>query len=114
MAATKNKHLKIVTFLRIGVRNLSSIGKKKKKNYHVCICSFTLSHNNTVFKRAVIMISILLLRKLRGHNLFKITQQINGLKLEPERRPLVLFSSLFSTPNCLNSRFILFCEEKER
>lgn len=44
VAATKNKHLKIVTFLRIGVRNLSSIGKKKKKkNYHVCICSFTLS-----------------------------------------------------------------------
>lgn len=31
VAATKNKHLKIVTFLRIGVRNLSSIGKKKKK-----------------------------------------------------------------------------------
>lgn len=31
VAATKNKHLKIVTYLRIGVRNLSSIGKKKKK-----------------------------------------------------------------------------------
>ena len=31
MATTKNKHLKIVTFLRIGVRNLSAIGKKERK-----------------------------------------------------------------------------------
>ena len=43
MATTKNKHLKIVTFLRIGVRNLSAIGKKRKKLSHVCIYTFILS-----------------------------------------------------------------------
>lgn len=64
VAATKNKHLKIVTFLRIGVRNLSSIGKKKKKKTITFVYVLSLYlHNNTVFKRAVIMISILLLRK---------------------------------------------------
>ena len=63
VAATKNKHLKIVTFLRIGVRNFSSIGKKKKKTIMFVYVLSLYFHNNTVFKRAVIMISILLLRK---------------------------------------------------
>lgn len=83
VAATKNKHLKIVTSLGQGEENYPLF---------VYVLLFYL-HETTALKRAVVMISILLVRKQteRGHNLLKITQQINGLDLELEWRPLVFF-----------------------
>lgn len=86
VVVTKSKNLKTVTSL---VRNGGQESFFSKRKIIICLdtyLSFYL-HSNTVFRGAVIMISVLLVRKQSegGHNLFTITQQINdeiGIRME--------------------------------